>query len=225
MTSPVKISILMPVYNGEKTIARALESIFNQNIDKDKYEIIIVNDGSTDGTPEILEKYKDLIRIVNQDNKGYLIAAKNSFENSKGKYVIKLDADDEFGSKILSKMYSILEEDLSLAFVYSDYYEKDSETGKTRIINTRENIFNTVAIGVMFRKSILDEIGFYNENLIFPEYDLLIRIMKKYKGKHLNEPLFTYYRSRNSITSNKELVQKGLEQLYEKYGKLPIRGY
>lgn len=219
----MEISVIMAVYNAEKTIKRALDSVLSQ--DFTDYEIVLVNDGSADKTKEILGNYKDKIKLINQENQGYVKAARTALSNSSGKYIIKLDADDEFQPTILSKMHAELENNQGLAFVYSNYHEKNEQTGEIREIITKDNIFNTVAIGIMFRKSVLDELGFYDENLVFPEYDLLIRILKKYKGKHIEELLFTYYRSKKSVTSNEEMVQKGMDQLRERYGKLPIRGY
>lgn len=219
----VQISVIMPVYNGEKTIDRALKSIIGQTLKANKYEIIVVNDGSTDKTLKVLETYKDKIKLINQKNKGYIAAAIRAYEEAQGNYVIKLDADDEFEKNCLVEMYNLIEKE-KVAFVYSDYYEKD-ENGRVKLINTKDNIFNTVAIGIMFHKDILKKVGFYDKNLIFPEYDLLIRILKNHKGKRIEKPLFTYYRSSKSVTANKDLIEKGMLQLKEKYGKLNIRGY
>lgn len=219
----VEISIIIPVFNGEKTIERALKSAINQDFEK-KYEIIIINDGSTDKTSEILEKYKDKINIINQKNQGYLQAAIKGFQNSNGKFIIKLDADDEFEKNILSELYSSLEDE-SVAFAYPDYYEFNEETKEKKLIETGKNIFNTVAIGILFRKSVLEKLGFYDKNILFAEYDLLIRIMKKYKAKHVCKPLFTYYRSGKSITSKKDFITKAMDQIKKKYGEIPVRTY
>jgi glycosyltransferase involved in cell wall biosynthesis len=221
----VEISIIIPVYNGEKTIKRAIDSVLNQSTESDKYELIVVNDGSTDATGKILEEYGSSIRMISQTNKGFLEAAITGFKNAKGKYLIKLDADDEFNRDILKEMCSTMEANLSIGFVYSDYYEFDVVKNKKKTVSTKENIFNTVAIGIMFRKSVLDDVGFYDKSMVFAEYDLLMRVMKKYNGTHIPKPLFTYYRSGSSITADKEFINKAMTQLREKYGELPIRKY
>ncbi|MFH2106796.1 MAG: glycosyltransferase family A protein [Candidatus Micrarchaeota archaeon] len=221
----VEISVIIPVYNGEKTLKRAIDSVLNQSFKSDNYELVVVNDGSTDRTGKILETYGGRIRTISQRNKGFLEAAITGFHNANGKYIIKLDADDEFDKDILAQMHSVMEKNSNAGFVYSDYYECDATTNKRKLVRTGDNIFNTVAIGIMYRRFVLDEVGFYDKSMVFAEYDLLMRVMKKYKGMHISKPLFTYYRSGSSITANKDFIDKAMAQLREKYGELPIRKY
>ena len=210
----MKISVIIPVYNGEKTVKKAIDSVLNQNFPKNFLEIIVVNDGSTDNTLKILKTYGRQIKIINQKNQGAVRAANRGFKKAKGKYVIKLDADDYFEPDILKEMADVLNENLDIDFVYCDYYEKSAE--KIKIVST-ENIFNTVAIGIMFRKNKLAKEKFYNEGLIFPEYDLLIKIQNKWKGYYISKPLFCYNRRRGALTSNSQLVQEGIDQLRKLY--------
>ncbi|MCK4319946.1 glycosyltransferase [Candidatus Micrarchaeota archaeon] len=218
------VSIIIPVYNGKDTIERALQSVFEQDF-KGIIEVIVVDDGSTDGTKEILQRYLKRIKLISQKNRGPVEAANTAFANILGKYIMKLDADDTFERTIIRKMHSVLEKDKSLAFVYSNYYEVNASKSEKKVVNTATNLLNTVAIGIMFRKSILDEVGFYDGELIFPEYDLLLRLSKKYSSYHIPEPLFTYFRSYESLTGDKVIVAKGIKQLSDKYGELKVRGY
>ena len=66
----MKVSIIITAYNYGKYLKKAIESVLNQNFDKNNFEIILINDGSTDNTSEILEQYKNQIIIINQENKG-----------------------------------------------------------------------------------------------------------------------------------------------------------
>jgi len=221
-----KISVIIRTHNSSKFVRGALESALNQALSKDFYEILVVDDGSTDNTKEILRGYKDKIRIIEVKHMGPINALNVGITNVNGKYIILLDSDDTFEYTILKEMYDILEKETDFVFAYGDYFEKKIENGETKIVSLRKNIFNSVAGGIMFTKSILEEVGGYDENLIFPEYDLLIKIMKKCKGRYIPKPFFTYVRHKESLTANKELVRKGFKQLFDKYGKIKdLRDY
>src|ERR1044071_8840378 len=88
------VSICMPAYNAAKYIDATLESILNQTYEN--IEIIVVNDGSTDGTKEILTKYshRDNIRILHTENRGQCVAANKAYEQASGEYIKFFDADD-----------------------------------------------------------------------------------------------------------------------------------
>lgn len=213
-----KISLVIPAYNAEKTISKALDSLLKQTIDKEKVEIIVVNDGSTDGTGDVLLEYSKRFpnfKIINQENKGALAAANIGFKEAKGDYVIKLDADDYFEREILQKLANELDKNNDIDFVYSDYYEIGLDNKKI-IVDTSKNLFNCVAIGIIFRKKVLERFGFYDENIFFSEYDLLCKLLEKgHKGKHISELLFTYVRRKDSITTNNvERVKEGVKEIY-----------
>lgn len=114
------ISIIIPVYNGEGEIEKCLNSIFEQTYKN--YEVVVVNDGSTDKTLEILkkykEKYKKKINIINQENKGQAVARNNGIKKVNGKYITFLDADDYFDKNFLKNLYNNIEEN---DFIISGY--------------------------------------------------------------------------------------------------------
>lgn len=221
-----KVSIIIRTYNSGKFVRDAIESALRQDISSSLYEILVVDDGSTDNTREILKSYGNKIRVIEQAHKGNVNAANRGIAVASGGYIILLDADDTFEPTIISEMINILENESEVSFVYCDYYQKDMGTGAIKVIALRDNIFNSVAEGIAFRKTVLEEVGMYDESLIFPEYDLLIKIIKEYKGRHIPKPLFTYVRHKGSITSNKKLARKGREQIYKKHKmNLSIRDY
>ena len=106
------LSMILPAYNVEKHIENLIESCERQDISQNSYEIIVVNDGSTDGTLCVVEslvtKYSN-IRIVNQPNQGVSVARNNGFKEAKGKYIWFIDPDDEISSNCLSSLISIME--------------------------------------------------------------------------------------------------------------------
>ena len=102
----IAITVIIPVYNGEKTISETLESVLKQTYNN--FEIVIVNDGSTDTTQVILNDYAEQdsrIKVISQKNSGVSAARNNGIVHSEGKYVCFLDADDMYSKTFLEKMY------------------------------------------------------------------------------------------------------------------------
>lgn len=128
MTSNVKVSVIVPVYNVEKYLKDCLNSVINQTLED--IEIICVNDGSTDNSLAILEDYakKDSrIKIINQKNKGLSGARNTGMKHVQGEYILFLDSDDWLKEDALSELYwSHLDDNLDMLFFQTvDYYEED----------------------------------------------------------------------------------------------------
>ena len=103
-----KFSIIVPVYNCQDYIARCIESVLNQNT-KDM-ELILINDGSTDNTKEIIKQYakeNELIKIINKKNAGVSRARNDGLKKATGKYVLFLDADDYLSENYIKEIDSI----------------------------------------------------------------------------------------------------------------------
>lgn len=102
------ISVVIPLYNKEASIRRTLQSIFLQTYQH--FEIIIVDDGSTDNSSAVVESYKDpRIRLIKQDNAGVSSARNKGIQHSKGDYVAFLDADDEWDNNYLERQIELIE--------------------------------------------------------------------------------------------------------------------
>lgn len=114
------VSIIVPVYQGEKTIKKCLNSIFSQTFQD--FEVIVVNDGSTDKTLERLKPFRDKIILINQENKGSNPARNRGYQEAKGKYLLFCDADIEMKPTILEKMVKTLERNPDKSFVYCSFY-------------------------------------------------------------------------------------------------------
>ena len=102
-------SVIIPVYNGAKFIDKAIESVFSQSLAD--WELIIVDDGSRDETPQVLEKYRghEKIRILSQENQGVSAARNHGVQASKGEYIAFLDADDLWHNNHLETMRALIE--------------------------------------------------------------------------------------------------------------------
>lgn len=135
------LSILIPVYNSENYIEECINSIINQKTHY-KYEIIIVNDGSTDNTEKILFKYRHIrnINIIKQENKGIAIARNVCLENSKGKYIMYIDSDDILLDNAIEIFMNIIEKE-KVELVQCSYY-KFNQKEKTDIIFKQRKLDN-----------------------------------------------------------------------------------
>ncbi|MEK3864954.1 glycosyltransferase [Paenibacillus sp. FSL H7-0716] len=130
----IPISIIMPVYNSEEYISLAIESILSQTFKE--FELIIVNDGSTDRSGEICDYYAsqdNRIRVVHQNNKGISAARNRGIELSNGEYITFADNDDEFSNELLEENYSIAKKYEADIVKYGISYYVVSETKKIKV--------------------------------------------------------------------------------------------
>jgi glycosyltransferase involved in cell wall biosynthesis len=123
-----KLSVIVPVYNVERYLAKCLDSLLNQNMPLDEYEIIIINDGSTDSSLDIAKQYArtfSQIRVITQDNKGLSAARNTAIQLVEGKYIQFVDSDDYLEPNVLVSLLKKMEHDELdvLRFNYQDVNE------------------------------------------------------------------------------------------------------
>ncbi len=215
----MKVSVIITAYNCEKFIQKALKSVFSQTFSPQEYEIIVVNDGSTDNTLNLLKEFQDKITIIDQSNKGFVEARNTGIQNVKGENIIILDADDYLDKEMLYKAVNSLECNPDYECVYTDRYEIDIVGNSIkRIFVGEDNIFNMLAAGILFRRHVFDVIGLYDD-LLFEEYDFMIRFIKKFRSYYLREPLYYYVKHGSNMTAQDGYWERGWNQLLKKWGK------
>ena len=128
---PLKLSIIVPVYNVEEYLERCIDSLLHQDLPQENYEIIIVNDGSTDGSYDIAKRltstYKN-IRLFSQENQGQSVARNKGIDVAKGKYIMFVDSDDGLFSNVLGKLLSEAEKnDLDVCAYRIKYLDENGK--------------------------------------------------------------------------------------------------
>ena len=212
------VSIIITTYNYGRYVERALRSCLNQSIEKNRFEIIVVNDASTDNTEAILDNYTKEARIIHlPENKGLSGARNEGVRKAKGQYVVFLDADDYIHSDMLKVQSLFLDENHTLDAVAIDYYLVDEKENHTEWMSAEEK---PIACGIMFRKDLLIEIGLYDETFrAREEEDLRIRFLDKFKIYRIPLPLYRYRRHDHNLTNNEQVMNSAQNQLNEKHLK------
>jgi len=210
------ISVVMSVYNGSKYLKEAIESIIKQTYKS--WEFIIVNDGSTDGSMKMLLDYlknERRIIIVDQKNMGLTRSLNRALMLSRGVYIARQDADDVSFPDRLSSEVDFLKPRPEYALVGSDYQvigikgKIENKMSKYFIFNDEEIRENMIRYNpfchtsVLFKREILDNIGFYNERLKYSQdYEYWFRIMQEYKAANLPK-ILVYRRYTKEMLSRK----------------------
>lgn len=208
------VTIYITNYNYEKYIEQSIESVFAQS--SQDFELIIIDDGSTDNSREIIERYRDRERvtIIYQQNKGLNITNNVAMRVSRGKYIMRLDADDYLVNTAVEDMSRLLEEQDTLGLVFPDYYYVDAEGRKTgeerrHDFEKEVSLYDQPAHGActMIRLSFLKKIGGYNESFTCQDgYDLWLKFITHYSVTNINKPLFYYRRHGENLTTNEERI-------------------
>lgn len=204
------VSIIMGVYNEEKTLDRCIKSIFDQTYNN--WEFIICDDCSTDGTVDILEKYQkkdSRIKVLkNEKNMRLAKTLNRCLEESKGKYVARMDADDESNPDRIEKQVEYLEnhEDIDCVGCNMMIFDESGDIGvRTSIENPVKDdmLYKTPFYHptIMMRKTAYDGLNGYRvskETMRAEDLDLWFRFFKEnYKGYNIQEVLYRYHESRN----------------------------
>ena len=218
----MKVSIIITCHNYARYLSRAIRSALNQFFSKDKYEIIVVDDASTDETKNVIASYSGFIRpIILKENVGLAQARNIGIKVAMGQYVINLDADDYFDENILYVESLFLSLNNNIGAVSCDYYlVSEKEEHIKRISGEKEPI----ACGVMFRKDLLIEIGLYDKSFkAREEEDLRIRFLKKHNIFNVPLPLYRYRKHGKNLTNNVEKMDEYGEKLTTKHNMVYIQ--
>ena len=211
-----EVSVIVPVYNQEKYIGRCLRSLLDQSLIRGKYEIIVINDGSTDKTSYALDIFKDEIRVLsNRKNKGLSFSVNKGIKSAKGKFVIRVDSDDYVNKEFLNFMSVLLSSNPRFDAVCCDYYLVND---KENILSRKNGINNPIACGIMFRIKQLMDLGLYDSLFtVHEDKDLRYRFLQKHTIERLPLPLYRYRKHSSNITKNSMIMKKDFIRLKRKH--------
>ncbi len=200
----ILVTLCIPSFNRCEFLGRAIRSALNQTFDKDKYEIIVVDDGSTDRTDLILESFKSEIKIIrNKKNIGLSQSLNKAILRAKGKYFLRLDSDDYINEEYINFLYTTIDLNKGLYdAVKCDYFKIDSNEVITERCNSEKK---PIGCGIIFKINDLIKIGMYSpEKKIFEEIDLIERLTKNknFKIFRLPLPLYRYRMHEKNMTKS-----------------------
>lgn len=229
MNRSITVSIIIPTYNRAHLLPRAICSVLKQSFHD--WELIIVDDGSTDDTEEVVRDFSDpRVRYIRHDtNRGAPAARNTGIRAARGRYIAFLDSDDEWLPEKLEKQLKIFEtSDADVGAVYTGAIFVEEESGRKRIkaprvkgwILTEEMAYNPVGSTsrVMVKRECIDECGYFDECLpCHEDWDMWIRIAQRYKFDYVAEPLVRYFEHSRSISTDPDRLIAGYKALWAKY--------
>lgn len=217
------VSIIMPAYNAQDYIKQSIQSVVKQTYNN--WELLIINDGSTDNTVSIVESFKDTrIVLFSQENSGVSRARNYGISKAKGDYIAFLDSDDLWKNNKLNVQVSYMKKHPDIVLSYTDYdsFKLQNEIIKNKQLypfqienqHDRLLVFNYIAtLTVMLKKEIFQKVDGFDISLFGPEdWDLWIRIAKIGKIAFINQKLALYREHESGISKNRK---RQLEQEYK----------
>ena len=217
----MKLSIIIPVYNAEQYLKKCLESVFQQNLKLEDFEVICINDGSTDKTQQILEefqkKYTNII-LENQENFGEAISRNKAISLSKGEYITFLDSDDYYDALTLSKALQIIaSQNLDILYLKMNHISEDYQ-----FIQSLPNLSeNEILSGLkherrpfpatIYKKSVIGEIQFPLNIIVGPDSVFNALVQSKAKRVSFSSDLVYNYLVRPNSLSKKAITEEGYQ--------------
>jgi glycosyltransferase involved in cell wall biosynthesis len=219
-----KVSVYIPTYNYGRFLGEAIQSVLDQTFQD--WELIVVDDGSTDNTREVVEAFDDpRIHYVYQENQGNPAARNTALRLVRGEYVACLDGDDIWLPEKLAKQVAQLDAlPPTVGLVYSDLYVFNDGDGAItgRFLRGRRPprgrvlaqllpersafIVDTVAL---IRREVFDEVGLYDESLhTYEDWEMWVRIANSYEVETLDEPLARFRRHASSLSADVEKMYR-----------------
>jgi glycosyltransferase involved in cell wall biosynthesis len=222
------VSVIIPNYNYAHYVREAIDSVLAQTYSN--IEIIVVDDGSNDGSRKVLASYGDQIKTVFQQNQGVASTRNNGVNASSGEYVAFLDADDAWMPEKVKKQVSRFEADKTLGLVHVGVIEVD-ENGNT-LLERLEGLEGDVAAqllllkregilgggsGLMVRQKVFDETGGFDTRLsTSADWDLFYQISSRYQVGFVPELLLKYRIHNSNMHSNVRVMEQDMTTAFDK---------
>lgn len=207
------VTVYITNHNYARYLDQAVRSVLHQTLND--FELIIIDDGSTDHSREIIERYSEHEQVVTifQQNKGLNVTNNIALRAARGKYIIRLDADDYLDENALSVLSGVLEREPEVGLVFPDYYLIDEAGQVTEQVRRHDfaevTLFDQPAhgAGTMIRRETLLELGGYDESFTCHDgYDLWVRFIRQGKVRNVSLPLFYYRQHEQNLTRDEQRI-------------------
>ncbi len=216
-----RVTVLIPVFNAERFLRESVKSVLAQTFANFDFELLAINDGSTDRSREILSSFSDpRVRIVDNDgNRGLIYTLNHGLELARGEYVARLDADDIAAPDRLAQQAAFLDQHPGVALVggCAEFIDAEGKVFMTRRVPLTHDeivarIFSVncfIHSGVMFRTSVVRTLGgFRPEALHAEDYDLWLRIIERHDVANLPAVLVRYRVHPDQVSQRKLVLQR-----------------
>ena len=223
------VSVVIPTYNYGHFIGEAIESVLGQTVVP--AEVVVVDDGSTDGTAEAVREFGERVRYVRQENAGVCAARNRGVAETTGEFIAFLDADDIWEPRKLEKQLGKFAEDAAVGLVHCGMREFDSETGETLGVTTDGaeggEVWRTLLLweapaingpgAVMVRRTAFEEAGRFDTAMkVGEDWDLCYRVARRWKVGFVPEALLNYRSHAAGAHRNVREMERGMGRFYEK---------
>jgi glycosyltransferase involved in cell wall biosynthesis len=224
MTHLPTVSLVVAVRNQEKYIGRCIRSILNQTYSRADYEVIVVNDASTDQTKFALELFDSDIRLINNEvQKGLPGSLNVGIRSARGRFVVRIDGDDYVHTEYVNILSLHLALNPWMDAVACDY---NLVTNNDEVIERMNCDEHPIGCGIMFRIDQLVELGLYDEQfLLHEDKDLRIRFLEKHRIHRVALPLYRYRRHDENMTNDDARMNGYLDALSAKHGVEKVNGH
>jgi glycosyltransferase involved in cell wall biosynthesis len=217
MSTSTLVSVIVAAHNEERYLGRCLRSLLAQRFERSRYDVIVIDDASTDRTSAVLATFGDSITVLrNETNLGLPASLNRAITSTHSKFIVRVDADDYVNSAFLDVMYMFLADNPQFDAAACDYLLVDD---REEIISRCDAMKEPIACGVMFRTEQLIDIGLYDESFLRHEdRDLRLRFLDRYTIHHVPLPMYRYRRHENNITNDTVEMARHERRLHDKHG-------
>ena len=218
MSGSTLISVIVAAHNEERYIGRCLRSLLAQTFPRMKFDIIVVDDGSTDRTAAVLKTFGNDVKVLrNDENIGLPASLNRAISSTHSKFVVRVDADDFVNASFLEILHLFLTENPQMDAVACDYLLVDD---REQVLARCDAMKEPIACGIMFRTEQLIDIGLYDESFLRHEdRDLRLRFLDRYLIHQVALPLYRYRRHGENITNDTAEMYRHEQRLREKHGE------
>ena len=225
------VSVIIPTYNSARFLTEAVSSVLAQSFND--FEILVIDDGSTDETQEVMRQYGSPVRCIRQPNSGVAVARNRGIMESRGRYIAFLDADDTWLPDKLERQMNALSSESGAGFCYSAFTVVDSDLNPLRVNQSkrhasaledlilRGNVVGSICT-VLCERALFDKLGGFDPGLSqCADWDMWVRMAAHTTFTYIDEPLVTYRHHGSMMSRNAALLESDSLRVLEKGFALP----